>query len=97
MNIDYDKLMYLLIDFEDTINCLINSVLIDSKEDPHFSAVATANRIKCYMTVMQQLGEEMPYSTVKEYFGFNGFTDGEYISFEEKRQKESTYYSGVQY
>ena len=46
---------------------------------------------------MNELGERMPYSNVKEFFKFNAYTEEEYERFEESRKKESVYYRGVQY
>ena len=46
---------------------------------------------------MNELGERMPYSNVKEFFQFDAFTEEEYKRFEESRKKESVYYRGVQY
>lgn len=97
MDIDYEKLKYLLNDMEDTIGELVDKVLSDSKTDPHYSAVAATNRIKCYIQIMSELGEKLPYNDVKGFFDFNAYTKEEYEFFEESRKKESVYYRGVQY
>lgn len=97
MNIDIEKLKYLLNDIEDSIGRLIDNVLSDSETDPHFSAVAATNMIKCYIQVMNQLGEKLQYNNVEEFFGFNAYTKEEYDAFENSRKKESEYYRGVQY
>lgn len=97
MGIDYEKLMYLLYDVDDVICELIDKVLSDSKEDPHYSAVATTNRIKCYIQIMNELGKTLPYSNVEEFFSFEAYTKEEYQLFEQLRKKESQYYQGVQY
>lgn len=64
MNIDIDveKLKYLLNDMDVNIGELIDNVLNDSETDPHYSAVFTANKIKCYIQIMNELGEKLPYS-----------------------------------
>lgn len=97
MNVDFEKLMYLLIDMDDKICELIDNVLSDSETDPHYSAVAATNRIKCYIQVMNELGETLPYSSVEEFLEFNAYTKEEIRLFEESRKKESEYYRGVQY
>lgn len=96
-NIDIEKLKYLLNDTECEIGRLIDNVLSDSEEDPHYSAVSATNRIKCYIQIMNELGEELPYSNVEEFFKFNAYTEVEYKAFEESRKKEFEYYRGVQY
>ena len=97
MNINIEKLKYLLSDTENEICRLIDSVLKDSELDPHYSAVTSVNYIKCYIEISNQLGERMPYTNVKEFFDFNAYTEDEYKAFEEKRKKESEYYQGIQY
>ena len=49
MDIDIEKLKYLLNDMDCILGELIDHVLLDSKTDPHYSAVAVANKIKCYI------------------------------------------------
>ncbi len=97
MAIDYEKLKYLLNTTDLEIGRLIDNVLSDSETDPHYSAVATSNKIKCYIEIMSELGENLPYSTIEEFFKINAYTDEEYRIFEEKRKKESVYYRDVQY
>ncbi len=97
MDIDFEKLMYLLYDMDDVICELIDKVLSDSEEDPHYSAVAATNRIKCYIQIMNELGKTLPYSSVEEFFSFEAYTKEEYQLFEQLRIKESQYYHGVQY
>lgn len=94
---DKEKLLYLLSFFDEDMEIFIYEVLNDSKEDPHFSAVSATNRIKCYIQILSELGEELPYSNVREYMLFNAFTEDEYNAFEKRRKEESEYYIGVQY
>lgn len=97
MAIDYEKLKYLLNNMDCTIGELIDKVLSDSVEDPHYSAVVASNKIKCYIQVMNELGETLPYSNVEEFFEFNAYTKEEFRLFEESRRKEAQYYRGIQY
>lgn len=97
MAIDYEKLKYLLNNYENIIGELIDNVLSNSPEDPHYSAVAATNKIKCYIQIMNELGEDLPYSNVEEFFEFNAYTKKEYRLFEKSRKRESQYYRGVQY
>lgn len=99
MNIDIDveKLKYLLNDMDFHIGELIDNVLNDSETDPHYSAVFTSNKIKCYIQIMNELGEKLPYSNAEEFFDFNAYTKEEYRLFEESRRKESEYYRDEQY
>lgn len=97
MNLDIEKLKYLLSDTENEICRLIDNCLEDSESDPHCSAVTAVNYIKCYIDISRELGKTLPYNTVEEFFNFNAYTEDEYNSFEEKRQRESVYYQGVQY
>lgn len=97
MVIDCEKLKYLLNNMECLICDLIDKVLSDSAEDPHYSAVAAANKIKCYIQVMNELGEKLPYSNVEEFFDFNAYSQEEFCLFEESRKKEAEYYRGIQY
>ena len=97
MAIDYEKLKYLLNNMDSLIGELIDKILSDSKEDPHYSAVAATNKIKCYIQIMNELGVALPYSNVEEFFEFNAYTKEEFCLFEASRKKESEYYRGIQY
>lgn len=97
MKLNIEKLKYLLAFMSEYIESLVENVLTDSETDPHYSAVAATNLIKCYIQILNELGEKLPYSNVKEFFQFNAFTEEEYERFEESRKKESVYYRGVQY
>lgn len=97
MNIDKEKLLYLLMFTDDYMEKFADDVMNDSEEDPHFSAVTLANMIKCYVDVMNELGVSLPYNDVKSFFKENLYSDEEYKLFEEKRKKEAEYYIGRQY
>ena len=87
-----NALMYLL-DFEQyNIEELVGAVLQDSDTDPHYSAVTTANLIKCYIKVMQELEEDFYCSDIENYFLKNQYTTEEYKLFMEKYNRESTVY-----
>ena len=80
-----------------SIEMFVEQVLDDSKVEPEYSAVATANVIKCYVQIMEEIGEKRPYNNIEEFFAFNGYTKDEYLLFEERRKNEAQYYNGVQY
>ena len=92
-----EELFYLLMFIDDYIETCVYNVLGDSKTDPQYSAVTTSNLIKCYVNVMNALGEELPYSDVKSYFKENLFSAQEYAEFEQSHSKESEYYVGKIY
>ena len=92
-----EKLKYFLRYINWDICCLINNILVDSETDPHFSAVTATNLIKCYIELMNHLGENLPFHDVGSYFPFNGFSEEEYAFFENSRRKESEYYVGEQF
>ena len=76
----------------------IDNVLMDSLTDPHYSAVYTTSLINlCIEFNHNQLKHEPLYSTIKEYFLFEGYTQEEYDVFESKRVAESIEYIGEQY
>lgn len=97
MAIDNEKLKYMLHIQRFDIELLIENVLEDSEVDPHYSAVTATNLVKCYIEIMKELGEKLPYTDVEGFIKHNGFSEQEYLVFEKKRQKESEYYRGVQY
>lgn len=92
-----EKLTYMLNSLEHYISMDAYNVLEDSEEDPQYSAVTTANLIKCYIDVKRSLGEPTIYSTVEEYLYDIGFTSEEVKLFEKKRSVEASYYIGKQY
>ena len=92
-----EKLQYLLRFMDLYMERSINDVLCDSLEDPQYSAVTTSNLIKCYIDVMQALGESINYHSVDEYMSQNMFTSEEIQLFNAKRNSESEYYIGKQY
>lgn len=95
LNIESFKLLLNFIEYN--IKLLVDNVLNDSETDPHYSAVAATNRIKCYVQIMSELGEPIPYNNVREFFEFHSYSFEEYNKFEESRQIESQYYRGIQY
>ena len=65
ITINKDKLLYILDFFDVYLMQFIQEILIDSKEYPHFSAVAANNMILCYLEIMAELGQKLPYNSVK--------------------------------
>ena len=49
------------------------------------------------LQVEKDIGNNLPFANVKEFFIFNGYTEDEYDQFEAIRKKESKYYQGTQY
>ena len=94
---DIEKLNYLLQFVDGYLSNLIYNLFSDSQEDPHYSAVVVSNIIKCYIQVEKDIGNNLPFANVKEFFIFNGYTEDEYDQFEAIRKKESKYYQGTQY
>lgn len=97
MAIDCEKLKYMLHIQSLDIELLIENVIEDSEEDPHYSAVTATNLVKCYIEIMEELGEKLPYTDVEGFVKTIGFSNDDYLLFEKKRKKESEYYRGIQY
>ena len=97
MDINYEKLKYLLNFQVYEIELLIENVIEDSEEDPHYSAVTATNLVKCHIEIMKELGEPLPYTDVEGFVTNIGYSKNDYLLFEEKRKKESEYYRGIQY
>jgi len=98
-NMDMDKksIIYILEFFKTQVDRLIKQVLLDSEDDPNYSAVTANNCIKSYMEVMRGLSMKDTCKNVKDYFLINQFTLEEYLMFERKRKIESVYYKSVQF
>lgn len=100
LDMDYktkEKLMYLLKFMDYNIDDLVYNVVNDSKDDPHYSAVTASNLLKCYIEVMDYLGEELPYRDMRSYFEYNRFDIKDFENFEKSRLNETTYYNGIIY
>ena len=97
MAIDYEKLKYMLHIQSFDIELLIENVIEDSDEDPHYSAVTATNLVKCYIEIMKALGENLPYSNIEGFVKNMGYSHEDYLLFEKKRKKEAEYYRGIQY
>jgi hypothetical protein len=87
-NINLEKLGYVLCFVESYIDRLIGNVLNDSKEDPHYSAVTATNLIKCYIQIMTEIGERLPYNDVRGFFKALSYTKENYAAFEKNEQKK---------
>lgn len=92
-----EKIEYILRYVAYDLHGYVEEVLTDSEEDPHHSAVHVSNLIKCYIELMTQLGESLPFHDVKGFILFNGFDEEEYEIFEKSRLNESSYYIGDQF
>ena len=92
-----EKLLYLMPFIMDDIDTLVENVITDSEEDPHYSAVTAQNMIKCYVDVMTEMGINLPFHDVRSYFSASRYSECEYGTFEEKRKIESAYYIGKQF
>lgn len=92
-----EQVHYLMKHLDHYIENSVENVLSDSVEHPEFSAVTTANLIKCYIDVIKTLGYDVPYTDIKSYFFTKAYSLEEYVSFEERRKEESAYYIGKQY
>lgn len=91
------KEQYLLNMIAEDMKNDVHLVLNDSKEDPQYSAVITYNVIRCYIDVMEDHGELLPYHTVSEYIRYLYGDDTTYEQFKELKNKESAYFIGWQY
>ena len=92
-----EMLNYILRDLHFRLLTNVQEILDDSLDDPQHSAVYTSNLIKCYIKVMNQLGYELPYTDVKGYILYDGYSEKDYEAFENSRMKESCYYIGEQF
>ena len=92
-----DKIKFLLETVKEDIVILIKNVVNDSETDPHYSAVTASNKIKCYIDVMNELCEKLPFEDVVGFLEFNGFTKEEQTLFDRHRKTESEYYIGKRY
>lgn len=92
-----DKLAYLLDYLNYCITMDAYGVLSDSAKDPQYSAVATANLIKCYTDVSKAIGKQISCDTVEDYLRSICFTSDDVQLFEKKRTIEAVSYTGKQY
>lgn len=96
-NMCIDKTRFIMNYIGSELPVIIEKVLYDSSTDPQYSAVYTNNLIKAYIELSKNNELVIPYSDVKDYFDFSGFTLEEYEEFENKRKREAEYYIGEQY
>ena len=92
-----DKIKFLLETVKAEIFILIKNVVNDSKTDPHYSAVTASNKIKCYIDVMNEFCEKLPFEDVVGFLESGGFTKEEQALFDRHRKTESEYYIGKRY
>ena len=94
MDINIEKLEYLLSFSESDIEQLVYDVLDNSKDDPHYSAVTANNRLVCYIEVMNSLGTELPYSNMKSFFEHLLLTKEDYDNYKRQYDEEKKIYIG---
>lgn len=90
------KILFLIHHIECELPALIEEVLNDSQEDPHYSAVYVSNLIKTCAELSKDINIDPQYSTVEEYFLLENMNE-EYLVFMEKFNKEAEYYIGKIY
>ena len=95
--LDYEMLNYILRDLNFNLLKYIQDVLDDDENSPNYSAVYTRNMIKCYIKLMNQIDNQIPFKDVKSYILYNDFSEQEYNKFEKSRKRESSYYKGKQF
>ena len=86
INIDTEKLKYLLAGLEYEFDNWIYGVLNNSDDTPRYSAAEIAYIMECYISVMKYIDGKPPYVSVKEYFDDNAFTRKEFRRFERLKQ-----------
>lgn len=86
INIDTEKLKYLLAGLEYEFDNWIYGVLNNSDDTPRYSAAEIAYIMGCYISVMKYIDGKPPYVSVKEYFDDNAFTRKEFRRFERLMQ-----------
>ena len=94
MDINKEKLEYLLSFIFYDIEQLIYEVLDNSKDDPHSSAVTANNMLVCYIEVMNSLGNELPYSNMKSFFTYLLLTEKDYDNYKQQYDDEKKIYVG---
>lgn len=94
---DYEALNFVLRDIDFNLQTYIQEVLDDDIDSPNYSAVYTSNMIKCYIKLMNEIGNQTPFNDVKSYILYNNFSEQEYEKFENSRKKESLYYKDKQF
>lgn len=86
INIDMEKLKYLLAGLEFEFDNWIYGVLDNFDSDPHYSAAEIAYIMECYISVLKYTDGKPPYVSVKKYFDDNAFTRKEFRRFERLKQ-----------
>ena len=86
IDINTEKLKYLLAGLEFEFDNWIYGVLDNSDSDPRYSAAEIAYIMECYISVLKYTDGKPPYVSVKKYFDDNDFTRKEYRQFERLQQ-----------
>lgn len=93
----YEALEYLLDAVVWNLSDLIEEVIYDSEEDPHYSAVTANNLLICNIIVRRLIGRPPPYNNMKEYFNSSHYSQRDYKIFEKKWTAEKPIYLGKQW
>lgn len=94
---NYKMLNYILKDLNFNLQIYLQDILEDELSEPNYSAVYTNNIIKCYIELMNEIGNKLPFEDVKGYILYNNFSEQEYQKYEDVRKKEALYYKGEQF
>ena len=94
MEINKKELEYLLHHVDFYLDDLIQNVLNNDKDDPHYSAVIANNILKCYIDVAAQTGNPTKYTDIKSYFRINQYEDSEYEDFMRQMEEEKKIFVG---
>lgn len=73
--LNYKMLNYILRDVNFNLQIYLQEIIEDELNTPDYSAVYTNNIIKCYIELMNQIGNKLPFDDVKGYILYNNFSE----------------------
>lgn len=88
MNINKDKLNYLLDDLDRCLVELINEVLLNDEQDPHASATAVETHVECYKSVSVYFNRTINFTDVQSFMKEKGYSDEEFAIVEKFKARE---------
>lgn len=91
-----EKLNYILEFLDYSITQFVDEVIADSETEPEFSAVTLSNIIISYNSLLKIVKFDS-FKSLYEFFLTHGYSENDFRKFEQKREKESAYYTGKQY
>jgi hypothetical protein len=91
LDINVEYLMNVLRHFESNTWELIENVVHESEDDPHYSAIAANNQVVYLVELYQNLGIKKNYSDVKSFIFDHGCDDSFYETFERKQKIETAF------